>query len=103
MAWQDAGAAAVFAATFLALAVGRFGRRKLSRGLSALVGGLLTAALVGVSWRAVDLQVLALLAGLMVLAALAEASGLFAGLRRRLLALHPALALWIMALVVAIT
>jgi Na+/H+ antiporter NhaD/arsenite permease-like protein len=95
-------AAAVFAVTFVLLGVGRFGRLKLPRGPVALSGGLLTALLLGVSWRAIDVQVLLLLAGLMGLAGLAEAAGLFAGLRRRLVALPPGLALWTAAAVVAL-
>lgn len=63
----------------------------------------MTALLLRVSWRVIDLQVLALLAGLMVLAGLAEAAGLFAGLRRRLLRLPPGAALWVSLVVVAAT
>ncbi|MFA5943392.1 MAG: SLC13 family permease [Candidatus Thermoplasmatota archaeon] len=87
-------AAALFAITFLFLGLGRFGRVNLPRGPVALLGGLLTAILLNVSWRVVDLQVLLLLAGLMGLAGLAQGAGLFAGLRRRLGALRPGLALW---------
>jgi Na+/H+ antiporter NhaD/arsenite permease-like protein len=95
-------AAAVFAVTFLLLGLGRFGSVKLPRGPVALVGGLLTAALLRVSWRAIDLQVLLLLAGLMGLAGLAGSAGLFAGLRRRLHGLHPGLALWVALAVMAL-
>jgi Na+/H+ antiporter NhaD/arsenite permease-like protein len=102
MAWQPAAAATVFAATFAALALGRIGRRNVPRGLAALAGGLLTAALLRVDWRVIDFQVIALLAGLMVLAALAETAGLFAGLRRRLVQLHPALALWASLVLMAV-
>lgn len=95
-------AAAVFAVTFLLLAVGRFARWRLPRGVTALAGGLVTAVLLGVSWRAVDVQVMLLLAGLMALAGLAEAAGLFAGLRRAVGAQAPALALWISLAVMAV-
>lgn len=98
---RAAAAAVVFAATFLLLALGRIGRVPVPRGPAAVVGGLLTAALYSISWRAVDWDVMALLAGLMVLAGLAEAAGLFAGLRRRLARLDPALALWVSLLLVA--
>lgn len=95
-------AAAIFAVTFLLLALGRFAHWRLPRGPIALAGGLLTAALLGVSWRAVDLQVMLLLAGLMALAGLAEAAGLFAGLRRRIVAQPPARALWLSLAVIAV-
>jgi Na+/H+ antiporter NhaD/arsenite permease-like protein len=98
----EAAAGAVFAATFLALALGRIGRIPLARGASALIGGLLTALLLRLSWRVIDFDVIALLAGLMVLAGLAQEAGLFAGLRRRLLRLPPAAALWVAAVVVAL-
>jgi Na+/H+ antiporter NhaD/arsenite permease-like protein len=96
-------AAALFALTFLLLALGRVGRRAIPRGAAALVGGLLTALILQVSWRAIDIQVLLLLAGLMVLAGLAEASGLFAGIRRHLVKQRPAVALWLSLLLVALT
>ncbi len=102
MAWQEGAAAAVFAATFLLLAVGRVGRLPLQRGAVALAGGLLTALLLGVSWRAIDAQVLLLLAGLMALAGLADAAGLFAGLRRWIGGLHPGWAVWSAGAVVAV-
>ncbi|HJQ92651.1 MAG TPA: SLC13 family permease [Candidatus Thermoplasmatota archaeon] len=98
----EGAAAAVFAATFILLGVGRFGAWKLPRGPVALAGGLLTAFLLGVSWRAIDLQVILLLAGLMGLAGVADAAGLFAGLRRRLVRMPPGWALWTAASVVAI-
>jgi Na+/H+ antiporter NhaD/arsenite permease-like protein len=88
-------AAAVFVVTFLLLALGRLGRLPLSRGPVALVGGLLAALLAEVSWRAIDGQVILLLAALMGLAGLAEGAGLFAGLRRLLRRLPPGLALWV--------
>jgi Na+/H+ antiporter NhaD/arsenite permease-like protein len=95
MPWQEGAAAAVFAVTFLFLALGRFGKVPIPRGASALVGGLLTAILLGVGWRAVDLQVILLIVGLMGLAALADEAGLLAGLRRHLGTLGPRLALWL--------
>lgn len=95
MTVAQGAAAAVFAVAFLLLALGRFAHWRLPRGAIALVGGLLTAALLRVSWRAIDAQVLLLVAGLMALAGLAEAAGLFAGLRRRLGARPPGLALWL--------
>lgn len=99
----EPAAAAVFAVTFLLLALGRFAHWHLPRGPVALSGGLLTWLLLGVGWRAIDLQILLLLAGLMALAGLAEATGLFAGLRRKLLDLAPALGLWIAVVLVAAT
>ena len=99
-----AAAAATFAVTFALLALGQAGGRKLPRGGIALVGGLLTAVLLRLSWREVDGEILLLLAGLMVLAGLAEAAGLFAGLRRHLLRRSPGLALWLaLALMVAVS
>lgn len=95
-------AAAVFAVTFLLLALGRFAHWPVPRGAAALAGGLVTAILLRVSWRAIDLQVMLLLAGLMTMAGLAEAAGLFAGLRRRLGAQRPALALWLAVAVMAV-
>lgn len=94
MAWQDAAAGSVFAATFLLLALGRVGKVPLPRGAVALAGGLVTAVLLRVSWSVVDLQVILLIVGLMGLAALAEAAGVLAGLRRRLDRLPPRFALW---------
>lgn len=99
---RDVAAAAVFAVTFVLLAMGRVGKLPLQRGTVALAGGVVTALLLGVSWRAIDLQVLLLLAGLMALAGLADAAGLFAGLRRWVGGLAPGLALWAAAFVVAI-
>lgn len=96
-------AAAVFAVTFLLLAFGRFAHWRLPRGGIALAGGILTAALLRVSWRVIDAQVLLLLAGLMALAGLAEAAGLFAGLRRRLGARRPGMALWLAIAVMAVS
>lgn len=96
-------AAAVFVVTFLLLGLGRFAHWKLTRGPVALAGGLLTAALLGLPLRVIDLQVLLLLAGLMGLAGLAEAAGLFAGLRRFLAGLPPGLALWTALAVVALS
>lgn len=95
-------AAAVFAATFFLLAAGRVGHVPLPRGTTALAGGALTALLYGFSWRVVDWDVIALLAGLMVLAALAETAGLFAGVRRQLLKQTPGMALWLSVLLVAV-
>ncbi len=95
-------AAALFGLCFLVLAVGRVGRLQLPRGPVAFVAGLFTAALLGLSWRVIDWDVIALLAGLMALAGLAEAAGLFSGLRRRLLNLPPGLALWVALAVVAL-
>ncbi|HUR62792.1 MAG TPA: SLC13 family permease [Candidatus Thermoplasmatota archaeon] len=93
-------------ATFLLLAAGRLGRLPLPRGRTALAGGLLTALLYRMSWRVVDWDVIALLAALMVLAALAETAGLFAGVRRLLLGRSPpgalALALLLMGLTSAL-
>jgi Na+/H+ antiporter NhaD/arsenite permease-like protein len=100
--WREGLAAAVFAVTFLLLAVGRIGKLPLQRGTVALAGGLLTALLLGVSPRVIDLQVLLLLGGLMALAGLADAAGLFAGIRRWIGGLSPGLALWTAAFVVAI-
>ncbi len=91
----EAASAAIFAATFLVLALGRLGRFPVPRGAAALAGGLLTALLLRVSWRVIDLQVILLLAGLMAFAALADAAGVLAGLRRRLAHLPPRLALWV--------
>lgn len=102
MTWQEVAAAAVFAATFLLLALGGIGGRAVPRGYAALAGGLATALLLGVGWRAIDLQVLLLIAGLMGLASLAQASGAFGGLRRRLAALPPRLALWVSLGVIAL-
>jgi Na+/H+ antiporter NhaD/arsenite permease-like protein len=95
-------AASVFVVTFLLLALGRIGRVPVPRGTAALIGGLLTALLLGVSWKVIDLQVLLLLAGLMALAGLAEAAGLFAGLRRAIGRRSPGTALWGSLAVVAI-
>lgn len=92
---RAAAAAMVFAATFALLALGRLGRFPLPRGPVALTGGLVTAVVAGVSWRAIDGQVILLLAALMGLAGLADSAGLFAGLRRLLRRLPPALALWV--------
>ncbi len=106
---RQALAAAVFVVTFLLLAVGRIGSRKVQRGTAALAGGALTLFLlvpVGLDshiWRLIDWQIIALLSGLMVLAGLAEAVGLFAGLRGHLIHLHPGLALWLALAVVAVT
>ncbi|MEA3165339.1 MAG: hypothetical protein QOJ26_183, partial [Thermoplasmata archaeon] len=101
MTTTGAAAAAVFAVTFLLLGLGRMGRWKLPRGPVALVGGLVTALLLRLSWTVIDLQVLLLLAGLMGLAGLADAAGLFAGLRRRIVGLSPGLALWVALAVIA--
>jgi Na+/H+ antiporter NhaD/arsenite permease-like protein len=95
-------AAVVFAATFLLLAVGQVGRRKLPRGFIALGGGLATWVALRLSWAVIDFDILLLLAALMVLAGLAEAAGLFAGLRRLLLKLHPGLALWVSLVLMAV-
>lgn len=98
-----AAAAAVFGLTFLGLAFGKVGRRIVPRGLIALAGGLATALLLGLSPAVIDLQVILLLAGLMVLAALAETAGLFAGFRHWLLHRPPAFALWVCILTMALT
>lgn len=110
MTWAHVAAAAVFAATFVLLAFGRVGRVPVPRGLAALAGGTATWLILVPSgdmpwqaWRLVDWQVIALLAGLMVLAGLAESAGLFAGVRRRLVHLPPALALWASLVLVAVT
>jgi len=110
MEWTHAGAAVVFACTFLLLALGRIGRLPVPRGYTALAGGILTYLLLAPgggmewqAWRLIDWQVIALLAGLMVLAGLAEEAGLFAGIRRRLQHLAPGLALWLSLLLVAAT
>lgn len=103
MSWQQPAAAALFAVTFLLLALGRFAHWHLPRGAVAVAGGLVTALLLGVGWRAIDVQVLLLLAGLMALAGLAEAAGLFAGLRRRLHAQAPGRALWLALAVMAVS
>ena len=95
MPWREGAAAAVFAVTFLFLALGRFGKVPIPRGASALVGGLLTAILLGVGWRAVDLQVILLIVGLMGLASLADEAGILAGLRSHLGTLGPRFALWL--------
>ncbi|MES2154119.1 MAG: SLC13 family permease [bacterium] len=106
---RHAAAGIVFAATFLLLALGRIGGKPAKRGWSAMAGGVATLALLVPSdlgfdvWRLVDWQVIGLLAGLMVLAGLADAVGLFAGLRRHLVHLHPGLALWTALAVVAAT
>lgn len=68
MPWREAAAASVFAVTFLLLALGGIGRFHIPRGAAALAGGLATALLLGVGWRAIDLQVILLLLGLMSLA-----------------------------------
>lgn len=95
MAWREGAAGAVFAVTFLLLAPGRIGRWPVPRGASALAGGLLTALLLGIGWRAIDAQVILLIVGLMAMAALAEAAGAFAGLRRALDHLPPRAALFV--------
>ncbi|MEK6975010.1 MAG: SLC13 family permease [Candidatus Thermoplasmatota archaeon] len=95
MPWREGAAAAVFAVTFLLLALGRLGRFPLPRGASALAGGLATTILLGVGWGVVDLQVILLIVGLMGLAALADEAGALAGLRRRLATTPPRLALWL--------
>lgn len=95
MPWREGAAAAVFAVTFLFLALGRLGKVPVPRGASALAGGLLTALLLGVGWRAVDLQVILLIVGLMGLASLADEAGALAGLRRSLGTLGPRVALWL--------
>lgn len=107
---RHAAAAAIFAVTFLLLALGRIGTRKLPRGPVALAGGAVTVLVLAPEgflswqvWTLIDWQVIALLAGLMVLAGLGEAAGLFAGLRRHLIRLPPALALWSCLAVVAAT
>lgn len=92
--WQLGAAGAVFAVTFLFLALGRLGRLPLPRGLVALCGGLATWLLVDVSWRVIDLQVILLIVGLLVLASLAEEAGLLAGVRRRLDTMGPRTALF---------
>ena len=94
MAWQHGASAAVFAVTFLLLALGRVGKVALPRGPVALAGGALTALLLQVHPRVVDVQVILLLVGLMGLAELANEAGVLAGLRRRLDVLPPRLALW---------
>lgn len=93
--WREGAAGAVFAATFLLLALGRFGKVPLPRGAVAFAGGALTAALLGVGWRAVDWQVILLIVALMALAALADEAGVLGGLRRRLAGLPARLALWV--------
>lgn len=98
----EAASAAIFAVTFLLLALGRLGRFPVPRGAAALAGGLLTALLLRVSWRVIDLQVILLLAGLMAFAALADAAGVLAGLRRHLSHLPPRLALWVCLAVTAV-
>ncbi len=100
---RAAAAAAVFLWTFLMLALGRLGPWPIPRGAASLAGGLVTALVLGIGAGVIDLQVIALLAGLMVLAGLAEAAGLFAGLRRRLLRLPPWLALWASLVLMAAT
>lgn len=100
--WQSAATGAVFAATFVLLALGRFGRFPLPRGPVALVGGLLTWLLTKVSLAVIDLQVILLLVGLLSLAALAEEAGLLAGLRRRLDSLGPRTALFACLAVTAV-
>lgn len=99
---RGAAAAAVFVWTFVILATGRIGRHAVSRGVASLAGGLTTAMVLAIGPDAVDPQVIALLAGLMVLAALAEEAGLFAGLRRHLVHLEPWLALWASLALVAV-
>jgi Na+/H+ antiporter NhaD/arsenite permease-like protein len=101
--WQSGTAAAVFAASFVMLALGRFGGTSIPRGLTALIGGLVTSLLLQVSWRVIDLQVILLIASLMALAGMAEEAGLFAGLRRRLAKQPPWRALWFSTLLVAVT
>ncbi len=98
---QQGAAAVVFAITFLALALGRVGRMHLPRGWASLAGGVATMLILRVDPRVIDLQILGLLGGLMILAGLAEAGGLFAGIRRRLLHRRPGAALWVMLLLVA--
>ncbi len=102
MPWREGAAAVVFLAAFVLLAVGRFGKVPLPRGAVALVAGIITAWLFALSWRAIDLQIIALLAGLMALAGLAEEAGLFAGLRRHLVTVRAGLALWTSLLVMAL-
>ncbi|MHB8634750.1 MAG: SLC13 family permease, partial [Thermoplasmatota archaeon] len=103
MRWDHAAAALLFAATFLMLAWGRVGGRHIPRGQTAAAGGILTALVLRLSpWAALDLDVLALLAGLMALTGLAEAAGLFSGLHRALNAVPARLALFFAAALMAI-
>lgn len=81
----------VFLATLVGLAIGRLGRLPAPRGAIALVGGLASAALLGTPWDVIDLQVIALLVGLMVLAALAKETGCFRPVAR-VATMRPALA-----------
>jgi Na+/H+ antiporter NhaD/arsenite permease-like protein len=108
--WVHWTAGGLFAATFLLLALGRIGRLPVPRGMAAAAGGAATWLLLAPAgemewqaWRHIDWQVMALLAGLMVLAGLAEAAGLFAGVRRRLAHLRPGPALFLCLLLVAAT
>ena len=102
---RGAAAAAVFLWTFVVLALGRVTAWPIARGWASLVGGLVTALILRLSPAVIDVQVMLLLAGLMVMAGLAEAAGLFAGLRRTLVQLPAWQALWascaLMALVSA--
>lgn len=110
MTWTPWIAGGLFAATFLLLALGRVGRLPVPRGLAAVAGGVATWLLLAATgemdwqaWHHIDWQVMALLAGLMVLAGLAEEAGLFAGVRRRLAHLRPGPALFLALLLVAAT
>ncbi|MEA3191497.1 MAG: hypothetical protein QOD77_2079 [Thermoplasmata archaeon] len=95
-------AALLFGVTFLLLALGRLGKTPLRRGPVALAGGALSWLVLAANgdvpwtaWTLVDPQILLLLAGLMLLAGLAEAGGVLGGLRRRLLGLPGPLLLWL--------
>jgi len=85
----DRLAAGVFVVAMLLLAAGRVGRLPVRRGGVALSAGLVTALLLAIGPAAVDWNVIALLAGLMALAGLAEHAGLFRPLRDRLVRLTP--------------
>lgn len=90
-----AAAAAVFAVTFVLLALGRIGPYPLKRGPTAFAGGAVTALLLGIvpGPATIDADVLLLLAGLMAMAGLCAATGLFFPLQVAIARLRPAPAL----------
>lgn len=102
MAWTHPVVAFLFFATFLLLALGRIGKFQVPRGVASLVGGVATALLLGLSPAVIDVQVMGLLAGLMILAAMVERAGVFAGMRRKLMQRPPVQALWLSLVVVGL-
>lgn len=95
--WVVAG----LALTFLGLAAGRVGRVRLPRGGIALGGGIVAAALAATSPAVIDVDVIALLAGLIVLAHLAGTTGATVVVER-ITRMGPRVALAVSLLIVAI-